>query len=141
MTCNTAIWETSGDIPDEVVSAAINFAQEIAISLGESFLAEEVTNNVFASIHPGLPKRVTLDLLLGKGNAAIIRDVNHQGDILKINAIRAIRIATGFPLREAKIVSEDVMERGERWTLPSTITRAKREELRQGLAGTGWRLT
>lgn len=137
--CNN-IWENSGDIPDEIVSAAINFAQELALSLGESNLAEEITNNVFTSLHPGLPKRVTLDLLLGKGSAAIVQDVNHQGNILKINAIKAIRRATGFGLKEAKDISEDVMDRGMRWALPGTVTRANREELRRELIGTGWRL-
>ncbi len=131
------VWDRAGDIPEDVVSAAITFAQDVAREMTEeSDEADKLIERVLSAVHPQFPARVTVEILKGEtGRHVVIDPLIDQRKM--INAIKEIRNATGWGLKESKDFIEAAEH--ERQKLPS-ITREKRHRLREGLRDTGYKL-
>lgn len=112
------------------------------ISIAATDWTEADTDLFLDAISPSLRRRLLIEQLSGYGTKIAIDPTHPQGSRQKINAIKWVRAATGWGLREAK----DFVETAEGYVgatynhLPENISNQQRYELGQNLRGTGYQL-
>lgn len=101
---------------------------------------EAETDQFLDSISPSLRRRLLIESLTGYGNR-IALDASVK-DRKKINAIKSVREATGWGLKEAKEFVEiaEGFTGGTYQQLPDDMNNELRWQLGQNLRGTGYQL-
>jgi ribosomal protein L7/L12 len=127
----------STNFSEEFLYATMSFMRAVDREVGVN---EENVEEFLDMISPGLRKKLLLMAITGKvGGTATIRSVpvaNKQ----KINAIKAVRAATGLGLREAKDTVEVADDKG--WVhLQFDLTTHSRLQLARDLVGTGYEVS
>lgn len=104
----------NGILRDAVISDGIAFLRSLTRCYG-GIQGMEVWNKLGETIDPKLKDEIFVCLLTGEGEGVItILDIGPN----KINAIKEIRSATGFGLKESKDIADRVqMGRSEKITL------------------------
>lgn len=115
--------------------ATMNFMQEADREVGG--MPEEKIEAMLDAFDPSLKREILIMILKGETAGAMtirsVVNVNRQ----KINAIKEIRAATGFGLKEAKDVADEVDARGYS-TIPGNWSYETRKQLDKALLNTGY---
>lgn len=112
------------------------------VSIAATDWTETEVDEFLDNISPGLRRRLLIEQLTGYGSKIVIDAGVKSIDRQKINAIKAVRQATNWGLKEAK----DFVETAEGYTgathtqLPSDMNTDMRWHLAQNLRGTGYQL-
>lgn len=112
------------------------------VSIAATDWTETEVDEFLDNISPGLRRRLLIEQLTGYGSKIVIDAGVKSIDRQKINAIKAVRQATSWGLKEAK----DFVETAEGYTsathtqLPSDMNTDMRWHLAQNLRGTGYQL-
>ena len=131
------IWDKANQVPIEVMTAAIHFIDTLSDMISDPAASEELAKNVFAAIHPNLQTRITIETLKGNiGNRLIAVDDSSREN--RVNAIKAIRVATGLGLRQAKDHVDAAMVGNTHGALD--LTHRARAHLIDNLIGSGFAL-
>jgi len=133
------IWESSSDIPNNIISMFIALGEDLARELLDSEQADQLLNDIMCVIHPNLPIRITAELMQGNGGERYLSFDPNAIETRKIQAIKSIRAATGFRLSEAKILVEAISSSTNRVKLPH-LTRDGLNRLRVDLVDSGYML-
>jgi hypothetical protein len=126
---------------DTVIESAVDFMQTVVAEVDEDE-AYEIVDRAFDAIDPGMKNRVLMYMLSGGASRQHSLEIDTSvapSDRKKINAIKAIRGATGYGLKEAKEAAEIAEAKGYVKLMASIDTgmlRSFRDELR----GTGWKV-
>jgi ribosomal protein L7/L12 len=110
------------------------------VSIAATDWTEAETDKFLDSISPSLRRRLLIERLTGYGNR-IALDTSVK-DRQKINAIKWVRGATGWGLKEAKEFVEiaEGFTGGAHQQLPDDMNNELRWQLGQNLRGTGYQL-
>jgi hypothetical protein len=119
---------------EDFLYATMSFMRAVDREVGVN---EENVDEFLDMISPGLRKKLLLMAITGEvGGSATIRSIpvaNRQ----KINAIKAVRAATGLGLKEAKETVEEADAHG--WVhLTFDFTTQQRLQLARDFVGTGY---
>jgi ribosomal protein L7/L12 len=122
---------------EEFLYATMSFMRAVDREVGVN---EENVDEFLDMISPGLRKKLLLMAITGEaGGSATIRSIpvaNKQ----KINAIKAVRAATGLGLKEAKDTVDEADEKG--WVhLTFDFTTQQRLQLARDFVGTGYEVS
>jgi ribosomal protein L7/L12 len=122
---------------EEFLYATMSFMRAVDREVGVN---EENVDEFLDMISPGLRKKLLLMAITGEaGGSAIIRSVPVVNK-KKINAIKAVRAATGLGLKEAKDTIELADAKG--WVnLQIDFTTQTRLQLARDLVGTGYEVS
>lgn len=121
------------EIAKEIVWAAIEFTR---IVNKYSNVTEEQIEQMFDAFDPSLKRKVLMTVLNPIG---VVRSVDPTEYRNKIQAIKEVRAATGWGLKEAKDFVE-LAEVGNGAHLPSTFGYEVVEKLARQLQGTGYKV-
>lgn len=112
------------------------------VSIAATDWTETEVDEFLDNISPGLRRRLLIEQLTGYGSKIVIDAGVKSIDRQKINAIKAVRQATNWGLKEAK----EFVETAEGYVgsahtqLPSDMNTDSRWQLAQNLRGTGYQL-
>jgi ribosomal protein L7/L12 len=122
---------------EEFLYATMSFMRAVDREVGVN---EENVDEFLDMISPGLRKKLLLMAITGEaGGSAIIRSVPVVNK-KKINAIKAVRAATGLGLKEAKDTIDEADAKG--WVnLQIDFTTQTRLQLARDLVGTGYEVS
>lgn len=121
------------EIDNEIVWAAIEFSRVVS---KHSNVTEDQIEQMFDAFDPSLKRKVLMTVLNPIG---VVRSVDPSGVRNKIQAIKEVRAATGWGLKEAKDFVE-LAEVGNGVQLPSTFGYEVVEKLARQLQGTGYKV-
>ena len=113
------------------------------ISIAATDWTEAETDEFLDNISPSLRRRLLIENLTGYGYKIVVNPSVHSLDRQKINAIRAVRQATNWGLKEAKDFvdsAEGHPASGSFSQLPGDISRERHWQLAQDLRLTGYQL-
>ncbi len=114
------------------------------VSIAATDWSEAEADEFLDRVNPGIRRRLLLEQLSGGGDRIALDTDDGYQVRQKISAIRAVRLATGFDLRNAKEFVESTEEgRMCHWTggvLPDTVSAEARQRLAQEERNTGYRL-
>ena len=114
------------------------------VSIAATDWSEAEADEFLDRVNPGIRRRLLLEQLSGGGDRIALDTEDGYQIRQKISAIRAVRMATGFDLKNAKEFVESAEEgRTTHWTgggLPETVSADTRKILAQELRNTGYRL-
>lgn len=121
------------EIANEIVWAAIEFSRVVS---KYSNVTEEQIEQMFDAFDPALKRKILMIVLNPIG---VIRAIEDAGYRNKIQAIKEVRAATGWGLKEAKdFVESAEMDNGVQ--IPSTFGYEVVEKLARSLQGTGYKV-
>ena len=129
------------DINDVVIVAAIEFIRRVQAEMGE--LGQEKVFAMLDAFDPNLRDQMIMTLFIHGDDMPIEvrvqKSANFLGQYQKITAIKWVRAATGFGLREAKNVIDEADSKGwsERFEVKNLDSRMN---LIKGLQDTGYEL-
>ena len=126
---------------DTVLESAVDFMQTVLAEV-EHEDAEDVVDRMFDAVDPQLKNRVLVYMLSGGAQRQHSLEIDTSVDPRerrKINAIKAIRGATGYGLKEAKEAAELAESRGS-VRLTASIDTGMLRSFRDELRGTGWKV-
>jgi ribosomal protein L7/L12 len=129
------------DINDAVIVAAIEFIRRVQAEMGE--LGQEKVFAMLDAFDPNLRDQMIMTLFIHGDDMPIEvrvqKSANFLGQYQKITAIKWVRAATSFGLREAKDVIDeaDAKGRSERFEVKNLDSRMN---LIKGLQDTGYEL-
>lgn len=116
---------------------AMDFAKAASDELGEEF-DEDRVEAMFDAFDPSLRREILLEMIKGHQNGGSIKiSRNNKQEQRKIYAIKAIRAAFGYSLKDAKDLVDKIDEHGYA-VAAGAWTREQYENLRLGLQDTGY---
>lgn len=121
------------EIANEIVWAAIEFSRVVN---KHSNVSEDQIERMFDAFDPSLKRKILMTVLNPIG---VIRSTEQDGLRNKIQAIKEVRAATGWGLKEAKDFVESA-EVGNGVQIPSTFGYEVVERLARSLQGTGYKV-
>ena len=120
-------------VPREIVWAAIEFTRTVR---KYSDITDEQVEQMFDAFSPSLKRQVLMSVLNPHG---IVRIIDTSLPRNKIGAIKEVRAATGWGLKEAKDFIE-LAESREGAQIPSTFSYETIEKLARNLDNTGYKV-
>ena len=121
------------EIANEIVWAAIEFSRVVS---KYSNVTEDQIEQMFDAFDPSLKRKILMTVLNPIG---VIRAIEDAGYRNKIQAIKEVRAATGWGLKEAKDFVESA-ETGNGVQIPGTFGDEVVEKLARSLQGTGYKV-
>lgn len=121
-----------------LIFSAVDFMRVAAEELGED-LSEQRVEAMMDAFDPGLKKQILMEMIKGNIGNRIRIQLESQENRQMINAIKAVRAATGFGLKEAKDIIDNASSGGI-VEIPGEHDKQKYRQLSNDLIGTGYRL-
>lgn len=123
---------------NEILWAAIEFSRAVKESVPDDDEYEQRIDAMFDAFDPSLKRQMLMYMLKGHtGGNMIIRCSSNQPSA--INAIKAVRSATGFSLKDAKMAIDAARDYGTT-RIEGEWSRAQARQLARELSGTGFEL-
>ena len=124
-----------------IMEASVNYMRVLLDEYGDDMGRERV-NALFEAVHPDLAGEVMMYLLTQGSQYRVKIGIDHsvpRAQRRKIHAIKEVRGYTGMGLKEAKEAVEAAEAQGIH-TIDANVSGEEVRGLRQGFAGTGWRV-
>lgn len=122
----------------DLVAAAIELIKQAEIDHGS--LGEQKVHAMLDAFDPGLKRQMLLDLIVGNGQRRVTIQYDPSvGDPRVVSAIKSIRYATGFGLKESKQVIDEARMHGQS-TFTADVSLKDMAELEHELEKTGFKI-
>ena len=121
-----------------LIFSAVDFMRTAAEELGEE-LSEDRIDAMFDAFDPSLKKQILMEMIKGNIGTRMRLQITDLKNRQMINAIKAVRAATGFSLKEAKDIVDSATG-GKVVDIPGEYDREQYKQMSNDLIGSGYKL-